>query len=226
MENRAYGQEAKTILMDDPTVTKIPVIECGESLVDLRLNPLLVIDSRLADAAGRHRFVRAGLAQRLYRAAQSLPDELRLLVVEGYRPLALQIKYFNEYVADLRKRFPGTSDREIRSLASRYVSPPDDLPPHCAGAAIDLTLVHAGGFELDMGTQINDSPEQSGGRCYFDSKEISKECTSNRAVLATALEDAGLVNYPTEWWHWSYGDRYWSFKTATKTAIYGLIDGP
>ena len=226
MENRAYGQEAKTILMDDPTVTKIPVIECGEPLVDLGLNPLLVIDSRLADAVGKHRFVRAGLAQRLYRAAESLPDEFRLLVVEGYRPLALQIRYFNEYVADLRKRFPGRNERELRSLASRYVAPPDDLPPHCAGAAIDLTLIRKDGPEVYMGTEINDSPEQSGGRCYSDSQEISKESTSNRAVLATALENAGLANYPTEWWHWSYGDRYWSFKTATQTAIYGLIDSP
>jgi D-alanyl-D-alanine dipeptidase len=22
---------------------------------------------------------------------------------------------------------------------------------------------------------------------------------------------AGFVNYPPEWWHWSYGDKYWAF---------------
>jgi len=29
------------------------------------------------------------------------------------------------------------------------------------------------------------------------------------------------VNYPTEWWHWSYGDRYWAFVTGAPHALYG-----
>jgi len=24
------------------------------------------------------------------------------------------------------------------------------------------------------------------------------------------LAGAGLVNYRTQWWHWSFGDRYWA----------------
>lgn len=41
------------------------------------------------------------------------------------------------------------------------------------------------------------------------------------AVLGTALASAGLVNYPSEWWHWSYGDRYWALATGTSSALYG-----
>jgi len=32
---------------------------------------------------------------------------------------------------------------------------------------------------------------------------------------------AGFVNYPSEWWHWSYGDRYWAFTTGPSHARYG-----
>jgi D-alanyl-D-alanine dipeptidase len=28
------------------------------------------------------------------------------------------------------------------------------------------------------------------------------------------------VNYPTEWWHWSYGDRYWALMTGAPAARY------
>jgi D-alanyl-D-alanine dipeptidase len=32
-----------------------------------------------------------------------------------------------------------------------------------------------------------------------------------------------LVNYPTEWWHWSYGDRYWALMTGAPAALYGPV---
>ena len=38
------------------------------------------------------------------------------------------------------------------------------------------------------------------------------------------LGGAGLVNYPTEWWHWSYGDRYWALVTGAAHALYGPVD--
>jgi D-alanyl-D-alanine dipeptidase len=37
------------------------------------------------------------------------------------------------------------------------------------------------------------------------------------------LSAQGLVNYPTEWWHWSYGDRYWALVTGAPHAPYGPI---
>ena len=45
-----------------------------------------------------------------------------------------------------------------------------------------------------------------------------------RDLLARALTDAGLVNYPTEWWHWSFGDRYWALVTGAPVALYGPVD--
>jgi D-alanyl-D-alanine dipeptidase len=47
------------------------------------------------------------------------------------------------------------------------------------------------------------------------------EARHNREILCDALTRAGFVNYPTEWWHWSYGDRYWAFVTGAPVAPYG-----
>lgn len=39
-----------------------------------------------------------------------------------------------------------------------------------------------------------------------------------------ALANAGLSNYPKEYWHWSYGDIQWAKRAGEKTAIYGVIN--
>jgi D-alanyl-D-alanine dipeptidase len=61
----------------------------------------------------------------------------------------------------------------------------------------------------------------SNGACYFAATNISREARTNRALLAEVLTAAGLVNYPTEWWHWSYGDRYWAYAEDHPAALYG-----
>jgi len=42
-------------------------------------------------------------------------------------------------------------------------------------------------------------------------------------LLGRVLGGAGLVNYPTEWWHWSYGDRYWALMTGAPAALHGPV---
>ena len=45
-------------------------------------------------------------------------------------------------------------------------------------------------------------------------------------MLGEALTSAGMVNYPTEWWHWSYGDRYWAFGTGAAHAVHDAAPDP
>jgi zinc D-Ala-D-Ala dipeptidase len=206
------------VLISDPRVTSIPVDESGEALADVR--SALAVDGRLADPAGAYAHLREGLLARLEDAQRQLPYGYRLLVIEGYRPPALQRQYFEEYKDELRATFPGMSPEELHTAASRYVSPLE-VAPHTAGAAVDLTLATDDGVELDMGTQVNANPEESDGACYTAALNITAEAREHRKILGGALEAAGLVNYPTEWWHWSYGDRYWAMTTGSKTALYG-----
>jgi D-alanyl-D-alanine dipeptidase len=214
------------VLMGDSRVTGIPVSDSGEDLVDVRDHGLRMssyLSSYRADDAGDFAHVRAGVAARLLHAAEALPRGAHLLLIEGYRPPALQRQYFDEYLGSLREASPDGDEEQLRMLASRYVSPPE-IAPHSAGAAIDLTLCDGDGTELDLGTPVNATPEESAGACYTRHPSVTGEARRNRDTLSEALRAAGLVNYPTEWWHWSYGDRYWAVATGAPCALYGAVD--
>jgi zinc D-Ala-D-Ala dipeptidase len=211
------------ILLSDERVAGLPVIECGEIFCDLREVPAIRLDARKADDTGAYAHLRAGVLDRLIAAQSLLPAGLQLLVVEGYRPLALQRRYFDEYCARLAADHPEWSDERVRRQASRYIAPPE-FAPHVAGAAVDLTVCAEDGAELPMGTEVNASPEESNGACYTASTTISAQERANRDVLSGVLRAVGLVNYPTEWWHWSYGDLYWAFVTGRPAARYGPVD--
>jgi D-alanyl-D-alanine dipeptidase len=209
------------ILMSDPTVTAIPVRESGETLCDLRQIDALRLDPRQADADGAYAHLREGVVRRLLEAL--LPPGLRLLVVEGYRPLSLQVAQFERYAGVLRRQHPDWSDEVLHRETSRSLSPPD-IAPHVAGAAVDVTLCTAEGQELPMGGEVNAAPEDDGGSCYTAAPGLSPASAHNRKLLVDVLTATGLVNYPTEWWHWSYGDRYWAMATGAPVALYGPRD--
>ncbi|MBO1752587.1 D-alanyl-D-alanine carboxypeptidase family protein [Actinotalea sp. BY-33] len=199
------------ILLSDPRVSAVPVLECAEPLVELgpEFGP-----------AGA--LVRSGVADRLAAARAALPAGLALRVQEGHRPVAEQRAIIATYAAEVAVAHPGASAAEHERLVSRFVAPVA-VAPHVAGAAVDLTLTRPGGADLDMGTPIDATPEASGGRCYTASREIGTPARMLREVLGRVLGDAGLVNYPTEWWHWSYGDRYWALMTGAPAARYGPV---
>ncbi|WP_369191443.1 M15 family metallopeptidase [Streptomyces sp. R08] len=186
---------SEIVLMSDARVAAIPVEECGEPLVDV--SAVLLVDDRKKDT-GAELHLRQGVLDRLLEAEALLPDGLRLLFVEGYRPPSLQRRYFEDYGDELRAAHPDWPVDRVRSAASRYVSPPE-IAPHSAGAAVDLTLADADGRELDLGTPMNANPEQSDGACYTGADNITAEAGAHRAVLGKAPGAVGLVNYPTEW---------------------------
>ena len=200
-----------TILLADAPVRAVPLVESREPLVPLPL--------AISPAAS---LVRVGLATRLSAADAMLPAGVRLRVREGHRAAAEQRAIIASYAAELRLLHPDIGERELERLTSRFVAPLD-VAPHVAGAAVDLTLVGADGDELDLGTPIDATPEQSEGRCWFAAEGIGADARAHRRLLASVLGAQGLVNYPTEWWHWSYGDRYWALVTGATHALYGPV---
>lgn len=196
-----------TILLADPLVHAIRVCDNREPLVSLPF------------AGGV--LVRAGLAGRLLDARDALPAGVDLRVVEGYRSVRDQRAIIDGYARQLRELHPDADEPEITRLYSRFVAPVA-VAPHVAGAAVDVTLTEDGA-DLWMGTEIDATPEQSAGACFFDA-EVDATARRNRTILADAMTAAGLVNYPTEWWHWSYGDRYWALTTGADGAVYGPVE--
>ena len=65
--------------------------------------------------------------------------------------------------------------------------------------------------------------DTDGSLSLTNSQKISAEARHYRQIMNSALMSAGFVNYPTEYWHWSYGDRYWAYHQGQSTAIYGVI---
>jgi zinc D-Ala-D-Ala dipeptidase len=198
-------------LLSDARVASIPVRECGQRLC--------AVD----DGRGGSILVREGVAERLMRARRMLSPEGTLVVHEGFRRLEDQKDLFAAYLAELRRLHPRAEEDELLSLCSRFVAPVD-VAPHIAGAAVDVSLVGHDGVPVDLGTRVDASPEASRGACYFAAADIAVEARRYRDVLAEALCASGFVNYPTEWWHWSYGDRYWAHTVGSPVAIYGPVE--
>jgi D-alanyl-D-alanine dipeptidase len=207
-------------LIADPRVLSIPIRECHEPLCDLREIPGVVIDERKRDNADLWLHARMGVAQRLREASAACSAGIRLLLIEAYRPIETQRRYFEAYVARLTSNHPEWDPNTVYANASRYVAPPDIDPPHSTGGAIDVTLADRGG-ELDLGTPVNASPEDSDGACFTAACGLSQRAQANRDLLVRVMTLAGFANYGTEWWHWSYGDRYWAFSQDRPAAHYG-----
>jgi D-alanyl-D-alanine dipeptidase len=212
------------VLISDPAIAAVEVRDNCERLIALPERGRLITDARLADPDGHFRLVRAGVAERLVRAAEGLPTGVMLALVEGYRPTRLQARYFRDYRTSLSALTPGADAETLDDLAARAVAPPGPAAPHLSGGAVDVTLYGDDGRELDMGSALNATPEECAGACYTGADGLSDRVRRHRALLAGALGSCGFVNYPTEWWHWSFGDRYWAMRTGAPFAVYGATE--
>jgi D-alanyl-D-alanine dipeptidase len=125
------------MLLTDLRVTRLPARDCGEPLTELLDGGPVMVDAKLRahllrDPARWHAHVRAGVARRLEVAAGLLPASRRLVLAEGYRPVAVQAGYFDMYYRQLADLHPDWSAAQLRVAASRFVSPPE-LAPHSTG---------------------------------------------------------------------------------------------
>jgi len=190
-------QEERTpILVDDPRVLAVPIRECGEPLVDLRGYPLHVTTRhpKARSEAETQLHCRESVAQRLLRADARLPEGVRLLIVECHRPLELQDAYWEDQLKSLRERHPDWPEDKLATENAKFVAPPEIVPPHSTGGAVDLVLVDAEGEELDMGSLLN----EKGPLMRTNARGLRQEAERNRNLLLEAMESAGFVNYPHE----------------------------
>jgi D-alanyl-D-alanine dipeptidase len=67
--------------------------------------------------------------------------------------------------------------------------------------------------------------DENGSLSKTDSAIISSEAQKYRKIMIDALTKVGFINYNMEYWHWSYGDRYWAYHKQENNALYGTVDG-
>jgi len=202
------------VLMADrrTSAPEIRIEECGEQLVEVsdRLLTYWVYSWLGFSHLPPKLVLREGVIERLVSANELLPEEFELVVIDGWRPREFQ-KELLRYYEDIYKI-------DVRG----FVSEPDTkaVPPHTTGGAVDLTLAWRGA-PLGLGTDF-DAFTAAAASDAMESEEGHDPMVRNlRRLLGRVLRQAGLVPYPLEWWHWSYGDQLWAATQKMPCAAYG-----
>ena len=113
--------------------------------------------------------------------------------VELARPLGLTLKIFDAFR-------PSEAQWKLWEFRPdpEFVADPRRGSPHSRGVAVDLTLVDAGGAELEMGTGFDDFTP----RAHHADPTVPALAQRNRALLLGIMTAAGWDFYRNEWWHY------------------------
>jgi D-alanyl-D-alanine dipeptidase len=170
---------------------------------------------------------------------QHLSSRLSLFVFDALRTEEQQAAYYDHFYEKAKKKF-GDDEAKIKAAVDKLVAPIDpDFPSgHLVGGAIDIRLaLQLPGYDepilIDL-TQRKDLPHQENRSHYYKKnrgraatafKGLPRTIRELRKVLKAALEEAGLVNYKEEYWHFSHGDKLAAQIRGEGKAVYGTPEG-
>ena len=187
---------------------------------------LVELDERiiLRDKKAENFCVRPMVAFKLYLAGQMLPKGYKFKLFETYRSRDKQLALWDNEVARIRKENPDMTEKEVLKLANLGIANPYELGSgHQTGGAVDITICDSKGRELDMGTAYltTDNP-----KTITSAKGLTFQQYKNRYLLKNTLAKVGLVNYPLEWWHFSFGEQEWGALTSQKKTYFAPLKKP
>jgi D-alanyl-D-alanine dipeptidase len=180
-------------------------------------------------------FLRTGVFKKLLEVNERLCQVgFELFVHDAWRPAAVQYYFHNVWFPGyLNGCFPTWSTDRISQEVDKYFAfgparqediNPLSPPPHSTGAAVDLTIRKIGGDALWMGTIFDDVTARS--HTDFLEKGVDSvvslsddEARKNRRLLYWVMTEAGFINNPTEWWHFSWGDQMWAKLTSAASGV-------
>jgi len=118
--------------------------------------------------------------ERLAKAAKALKEKgYRLKLWDCYRPYSVQLKMWEVYPHH------------------GYVADPKIGSNHNRASAVDLTLITLDEKPVEMPTGFDSFTRAA--RCDYD--KASEKAKEHRDVLQAAMEAAGFITTPLEWWH-------------------------
>jgi D-alanyl-D-alanine dipeptidase len=193
-------------------VKRKKIQECNEEIV--LLNSPNIMNGCDDVLCGRKTVV-----SKLENVANKLESEgLCLMIYELFRSKEKQHKLRMVQKNLLQQRFPDLSEQELLLQLDKRVA--SEGGGHRTGGAVDLTICDCNGKPLDMGT----SYEEFNKSTPTGSDSLTEEQKHNRCLLQTVMKNEGFVNYPLEWWHYSYGDKMWASYLNKPHAIYGNVN--
>lgn len=215
-----------------PEVIAIPIVECHEPLVDLKQQDIIAYGPVPENEWTAHDYtkMRKTVYTKLCQAQQQLPEGWRLRVYEGFRSMLVQQILFDEMHILTKQRYPELAHDALFYETTKLVSPiinadgSQNIPAHNTGGAVDIEIMDAQGELINMGMAAKDWQIADPDLCMTACTKLSDSTRQHRQLLLDIMQAQGFVNYFTEWWHFSYGDRYWAYHQPVKQAIYGSAD--
>jgi len=208
-----------------PDTSRVTCLAEDEPLLDIEAYSMGAIRADMQYKKAHRRgaidraLVRKSVADRLLRASALLPRGYSLVIFDAWRPYEVQKSLYDEYYNALRvkEENKALSEEALHRLARTFVSYPDKSRRfsfvHASGGAVDLTVADENGIPLDMGTTFDDfSPAAAVD--YFEGEERDAAVRDNRRLLYTVMNEAGFTSFPSEWWHYDYGDLFWAALTG------------
>lgn len=167
-------------------------------------------------------YLRKTIIEKLNEAQKKLPKGLHLTIRDAFRPKDIVWKLYYRYMAILKEREPGISEKEADIKIRNIIAMPDDLVPpgHSTGGAVDVVLAGDDGVRLLF--EVDEKLISRDLQMVTSFTDLPNEILQNRKILFDTLTGVGFQNYFREYWHYSYGDPYWAVRRKDKTAIYGL----
>jgi zinc D-Ala-D-Ala dipeptidase len=222
----------KILYIADPEILAVPIVECEEPLIDIKDHDELRYGPppECELTATCYTKMRKTVYEKLCQAQKQLPKGWRFQLYEGFRSLNVQKMLFEQEYNRAIARNPNQNHQEYFKEATKRVSPvinldgSNNIPAHNTGGAIDIEIMMDNGKLVDMGMAAKDWGDAIPELCFTDYTGISEPAKRNRKLLFDILTVHGFINYPTEWWHFSYGDRYWGYHQKVKRAIYGSVE--
>ncbi len=205
-------------------VLMIRIKDNGEPLVEVKkyCPDFMIRIDRGVDGKPRKAYLRKGIVLKLKKARSYLPKGMTFVIRDAWRPADLQEKIKQKFVAMFMKKNPTWTKKRAIQETKKYVANSKGIfaSGHMTGGAVDLRLIYA-----KTGKRV---PMRSWKLTYQENAQpiqpkLKPHLQRNRQIMFDALLKVGLTNYPSEFWHWSYGDAQWARRVGEKVAVYAIL---
>lgn len=213
----AFARKIEAIaLKSDSLIPHFPVKENCEKLVSLRDINLLRFDDKIDKY-----LVRTQVHEKMERIVNKCKKlGYSLYVCEAFRSLEKQKLFWYQALLKAQESHPDEIDgRKLLELTSKFTAPPERAM-HCTGGTVDVLLFS--NVKQEILFDFDDSDESYYNELvYTDNPLISEEEKKVRQTLNSLMESEDFVNYPLEWWHYSFGNAEWALYKGKDFAFYG-----